>query len=78
MGVTVGVTVGVLVIVGVTVGVWVCVGVFVGVGVGQMVPISAILQVSQSTYSDIETKLYLFVGITLCIVVQPVNPSVTK
>ena len=43
--------------VGVTVGVTVFVGVGVGVGVGQIVPISVVRQVSQSTYSIIDTKL---------------------
>jgi hypothetical protein len=62
VGVTVGVTVGVIVLVGVTVGVTVYVGVFVGVGVGHKTPISVVLQISQSEYSNIETKLYFTGG----------------
>jgi hypothetical protein len=61
--VTVGVTVDVTVLVGVTVGVTVGVDVVVGVGVGHIIPTVSNLQVSQSKYSDIETKSYNISGI---------------
>jgi hypothetical protein len=63
VGVTVGVIVGVTVFVGVIVGVTVGVVVVVGVGVGHIEPNSVVLHVSQSLYSNIDTKSYLTGGV---------------